>query len=217
MSMLDGIIKQLIVDLVYYRTVMTRIKKDNDDSENAKQAFEYLYELQRERWQKLGFDLESHEIQNCIKNTEKNLPVICTLNPFYPPVGWTGEENAVKELFSWCVLRNIIEETHSEQKRWWQNPETGEAIQRNIGEMLALVHSEISEALEAYRKDLFDDHLPHRKGIEVELADAVIRIFDMAGGLGLDLASAIFEKRAYNQKRYDHTHEARREQGGKKF
>ena len=48
---------------------------------------------------------------------------------------------------------------------------------------LALIHSEISEALEADRKDLMDDHLPHRKGIEVELADAMIRILDLAGAL----------------------------------
>lgn len=68
-------------------------------------------------------------------------------------------------------------------------------------QMLCLIHSEISEALEADRKDLMDDKLPHRKGLEVELADALIRILDMAGGLGMDLGGAVEEKLAYNTTR----------------
>ena len=72
-------------------------------------------------------------------------------------------------------------------------------------QMLALIHSEISEALEADRKDLMDDKLPHRKGLEVELADAFIRICDMCSGLGLDLGGAVEEKLAYNTTRpYKH-------------
>ena len=67
--------------------------------------------------------------------------------------------------------------------------------------MLALIHSEISEALEADRKDLMDDKLPYRKGLEVELADAFIRICDMAGGLSMDLGGAVEEKLAYNTTR----------------
>ena len=49
---------------------------------------------------------------------------------------------------------------------------------------LQLVSTEIAEATEAERKDLMDDHLPHRKGGEVELADALIRVLDMAGAYG---------------------------------
>ena len=90
-------------------------------------------------------------------------------------------------------------------------------VSRNVGEMLALVHSEISEALEGHRKDLMDDHLPHRKMFEVELADAVIRIFDIAAGLGLDLGGAFEEKMEYNARRRDHQLEARRLAGGKKY
>lgn len=72
-------------------------------------------------------------------------------------------------------------------------------------QMLALIHSEISEALEADRKDLMDDKLPHRKGLEVELADTMIRIFDMAGGLGIDLGGALTDKLEYNTSRaYKH-------------
>src|SRR3954469_13108089 len=65
---------------------------------------------------------------------------------------------------------------------------------------IALCHSELSEALEGHRKNLMDDHLPHRKMAEVELADAVIRICDLAGSVGYDLGSAIAEKLAYNAK-----------------
>lgn len=88
---------------------------------------------------------------------------------------------------------------------------------RNIGELLCLVHSEVSEAMEGVRKGLMDDKLPHRPMLEVELADAVIRIFDMGGGLGLDIAGAIAEKMAFNAQRADHKIENRLQDGGKKF
>lgn len=88
---------------------------------------------------------------------------------------------------------------------------------KNVGELLCLVHSEVSEAMEGHRKLLMDDKLPHRTMLEVELADAVIRIFDMSGGLGLDVAGAIAEKLAYNATRADHKLANRRDIGGKKF
>lgn len=77
--------------------------------------------------------------------------------------------------------------------------------QRNHGELLALITYEVSEALEADRKDLMDDKLPARKGLEVELADALIRILDMAGGLKLDLGGAMIEKLEFNRSR-EHKH-----------
>lgn len=93
----------------------------------------------------------------------------------------------------------------------------GAAPPRNIGELLCLVHSEISEAMEGARKGLMDDKLTHRPMLEVELADAVIRCFDMAGGLGLDLPGAIAEKLAFNANRADHKLENRKAEGGKAF
>lgn len=100
---------------------------------------------------------------------------------------------------------------------WYTNPQTGEKIERNFGEVIALMHSELSEALEADRKDLMDDHLPHRKGVEVELADCIIRILDTAAALDLDVAGALVEKNRYNQQRADHKLQNRAIAGGKKY
>jgi hypothetical protein len=100
---------------------------------------------------------------------------------------------------------------------WYSDPATGQPIQRNVGEVIALMHSELSEALEAFRRDLMDDKLPHRPGIEVEFADCIIRILDTAEALGLDVAGAVIEKNRYNQKRADHKLAARNAAGGKKF
>lgn len=111
-------------------------------------------------------------------------------------------------------LSNLV---HEANMKWWQDPATGLPIKRNKGELLALIHSEISEALEGERKDLMDDKLPHRKMAEVELVDAIIRILDYAGGFGYDLQGAFDEKMKFNSTREDHTHEARQIVGGKQF
>lgn len=103
---------------------------------------------------------------------------------------------------------------------WWHDRDGNEltiSTPRLVVEKLCLVHSEISEALEGHRKGLMDDKLPHRTMLEVELADAAIRIFDMAGGFGLDVAGAIAEKLHYNKTRADHQLVNRRAVGGKAF
>lgn len=116
-------------------------------------------------------------------------------------------------------IQTIVDECHnrSVDAGWYHDPVTARPIKRNIPEMLCLIHSEISEALEGYRKNLNDDKLPHRKSIEVELADALIRIVDLAGYLGLDLGGAYVEKLLYNETRSDHKPENRALDGGKKF
>lgn len=100
---------------------------------------------------------------------------------------------------------------------WYTDINTGERIERNVPELLMLIVSELGQAVEGYRKDLMDDKLPHRKMIEVELADALIRICDTAEGLGLDLAGAVQEKVLFNVNRADHKIENRLKEGGKKF
>lgn len=77
----------------------------------------------------------------------------------------------------------------------------------NVGEKIALMHSELSEALEAHRKGLKDDKLPEYDGLVVELADCVIRIFDFAGAHQLPLAEVLFKKLAFNAGR-PHKHGA---------
>lgn len=116
---------------------------------------------------------------------------------------------------------------------WWKNLQTGEDLRHvsadglkaiksgdtkfNVPEKLCLIHSEISEGMEGFRKGLKDDKLPHRDMLEVELADAVIRAFDLAGGLGYDLGATIAEKLQVNAKRADHKIENRKAEGGKAF
>ena len=104
---------------------------------------------------------------------------------------------------------------------WWTNLETGESMltkagekpKRNVPEMLMLIVTEVSEAMEGYRKGIKDDHLPHRDMLEVELADALIRILDMAHGIGYDIGGAVAEKLEW---RADHKIENRLKDGGKK-
>ncbi len=93
---------------------------------------------------------------------------------------------------------------------------TGKAI-RDVPKLLMLIVSELSEAMEGHRKDLMDDHLPTRKMFEVEIADALIRIFDLAAAHSLDIEGAYREKLRYNAARADHKPEARKAAGGKRY
>lgn len=113
------------------------------------------------------------------------------------------------------ALRDMV---HRANRKWWISVEDGVTpLKRNKGELIALMHSELSEALEGERKDLHDDKLPHRKMAEVEMVDAIIRILDYCGGFDYDVGGAFTEKMAFNATREDHTHEARKIAGGKQF
>lgn len=99
------------------------------------------------------------------------------------------------------TIAELIGEAHKNavSKGWWPKNEVS-----NIPEKLALIHSEISEALEAYRTEqpnLFIGHNDKPEGFGVELADAVLRIADLCGYLGIDLSHIIDLKMAYNRTR----------------
>jgi len=114
-------------------------------------------------------------------------------------------------------LNTYATECHEANQKWWHDIHTGKRLNRNKGELLMLIVSEVAEAMEGERKDLMDDKLSHRKMAEVELVDALIRIFDYAGAFGYDLDGAYQEKMAYNAVRADHSAEQRKLANGKKF
>ena len=99
-------------------------------------------------------------------------------------------------------LNKLAEHCYNEAKQagWHDTP-------REDGMMIALIHSEISEALEELSKNQMDDHLPHRPMAEVELADALIRILDFVGMRGYDLGGVVQERLDYNRTRSDHKKE----------
>lgn len=92
----------------------------------------------------------------------------------------------------------------------WHNPIERDGVVRDasVGERLALIHSEVSEALECVREDqelVWYAEGGKPEGIGIELADAVIRIGDLCEILGVDLESCIEIKTAYNEGR-SHRH-----------
>jgi hypothetical protein len=85
-------------------------------------------------------------------------------------------------------LNVMAKEWHAKNAKWWHDIVTGQPLKRNKGELLMLVITELAEAVEGIRKNLMDDHLPHRKMEEVEMADAVIRLLDYCGGFGVKIS-----------------------------
>jgi NTP pyrophosphatase (non-canonical NTP hydrolase) len=122
--------------------------------------------------------------------------------------------------FETSAIRNLQRTIHyaNVDAGWWDDVVAGRtSVDAQVPTKLCLIHSEISEAMEGHRKQLMDDKLPHRNSVEVELADAIIRILDLAGALEFDLASAIEEKFQFNQSRNDHSREARSTVNGKRY
>ena len=104
-------------------------------------------------------------------------------------------------------LKALQKEAHAIAKGhgWWDE-------ERTFGDLIALVHSELSEALEAYREHglepfglypyidtPYDEPPPKPEGVPFELADVVIRVADMAERYGMDLTAAVHEA----EERYD--------------
>jgi len=102
------------------------------------------------------------------------------------------------------TIQNLISESNktAKSKGWWDDEN------RNIGELLALIHSEVSEALESYRitgKDELSKTWLSKsgkpEGFVIELADVFIRIADLCGEFNLDLDQALKTKLEYNKTR----------------
>ena len=103
-----------------------------------------------------------------------------------------------------CYLQTYVG-SWAGSKGWWES-------ERNDGELIALMHSELSEALEALRKDIPEDewHVPGLDPVSEEMADVVIRVLDYCEHRGINLGSAVVKKMRFNEGR-EHKH------GGKKF
>ena len=129
------------------------------------------------------------------------------MQPYVKP---TTLADAVNMLVDACYSASV-------RGGWWHDLATGEPLQRNKLEMVALIHSEGSEAVEGIRKGINDDHLTQYPMEDVEMADALIRIFDYIGGHKLQTADALVDKLAYNANRADHKPENRAKAGGKKY
>ena len=108
------------------------------------------------------------------------------------------------------TLDKVVKESYSTamEKGWWEEP-------RTPIELIALMHSELSEAVEEIRNNHAINEVYHEEsgkpcGVPIELADCIIRIADMCGACGIDLTDAVMQKLAYNKTR-PHRH------GGKKL
>ena len=84
--------------------------------------------------------------------------------------------------------------SHNIGKNWWRDLETGQPLNRDKGELLFLMITELAETYEGIRKNLMDDHIKTRKAEVVELADTLLRILDYCGGFGLDIGKALMYK-----------------------
>lgn len=122
------------------------------------------------------------------------------------PADWTAYADKRKREFKegFHYVQNLVW-TNAHDHGWWEED-------RSIGDLIALVHTELSEAFEEFRNGRAPDEVYYNlenpdkpEGFGVELADAVIRIMDIAEQEKIDLAALIMLKHEYNKSRpYKH-------------
>lgn len=139
--------------------------------------------------------------------------------------GLVGPEAKARLIYDLTSFFDFIHQFNID-RGWWHDIHTGAAKERNVGEILMLAVSELSEALEGDRKKLKDDKLPQFPMFTVEIGDAIIRLADIAGSnsgafmgnteFARQSAEALVAKIEYNFTRSDHTRAARLA-GGKAY
>lgn len=108
----------------------------------------------------------------------------------------TTLEERTDFLASWDVMARAMH-MNSVDKGFWDGEILGN-MPRNTGEMIALMHSELSEALEGDRKPHPDKHCPEHDNLSVEMADCVIRIMEFCYARDIPVAGALLAKTRAN-------------------
>lgn len=176
------------------------------DQSNHDIVFRIDFEVYKNEIVNVMIDKKYWETFDYFDEEHKLTGFIIDLKKLEEPFKYRISEQEIK------ALESIMRKCYGQSKAmgWHSKP-------RSDGDRIALMHSELSEALEYCRKGGKDDHLPQYDGQIVEYADCIIRILDTCGLHDYNVAQALADKLAYNRTRADHQPENREKEGGKKF